>query len=180
MKRVLILGGVRSGKSRFALKLAKNLIGEKSVRFIATANDTSLEKRIEKHKNERPSHWHLVEESLAISSAIQKEGEEDLIILECLTLWLNNLMFSCGNSQEKNFVEKVESKIHSATKELCHTLKKSNKTILIVANEVGLGILPCTTLGNLFADMHGYLNREVASIVEEVYLLCAGLDIRLK
>jgi adenosylcobinamide kinase/adenosylcobinamide-phosphate guanylyltransferase len=178
----LVLGGARSGKSRFALELANNLIFPKEgVRggdaisttrkaYIATAQplDDEMKDRIEKHKKERSGEWTTLEEPLNISTLISDINRSyDIILLDCLTLWLSNLLL---NNKD------VETEIGS----FISSLSNMHCSLLIVSNEVGLGIVPDNALSRRFRDLAGYLNQKMAAIADEVYLVTAGIPLRIK
>lgn len=182
MKRVIfIIGGARSGKSRFALQLANNFpfreAGHKEgaiypmrKAYIATAQaiDDEMRERIERHKKERSGEWTTLEEPLNISTLISDINRSyDIILLDCLTLWLSNLLL---NNKD------VETEIGS----FISSLSNMHCSLLIVSNEVGLGIVPDNALSRRFRDLSGYLNQKMAAIADEVYLVTAGIPLRIK
>ncbi len=163
-----ILGGSRSGKSGFALQRASGAEGRKA--FIATAQafDEEMKDRIERHKLERPAEWTTFEESVALPHLVGRIGNEfDVILVDCLTLWLSNLML---NNHD------VEAEIESflASGRACPS------SLFIVSNEVGMGIVPENALARKFRDYAGTLNRRVAEIAGEVYLIAAGIPLKIK
>ena len=168
-----IIGGTRSGKSRFALQLANNYIlskdgGRKA--YIATAQsmDDEMKERIEKHKKERSDEWATFEEPLNISTLISDIHKSyDIILLDCLTLWLSNLMLN-----NKDVEAETESFISSLSTIHC--------SLFTVSNEVGLGIVPDNALSRRFRDLSGYLNQKMAALADEVYLVTAGIPLKIK
>ncbi len=167
---ILILGGAKSGKSRVAIELAKKL-GHKRA-FLATALpcDEEMREKIEKHKSQRDSSWTTYEEPLEVSSILLALREKyDVIVIDCLTLWLNNLLL-----EGKNFGRYCEDLIEKLieTGKNCH--------VVIVSNEVGLGIVPETPLGRKFRDYAGYLNQKVAQISDKVYFVISGIPMKIK
>jgi adenosylcobinamide kinase/adenosylcobinamide-phosphate guanylyltransferase len=177
-----IIGGARSGKSRFALQLANNYIPSKegvhggdaisSMRkaYIATAQamDDEMKERIVKHKEERSGEWATFEEPLNISTLIADINKSyDVILVDCLTLWLSNLLLN-----NKNVEKEIELFISS--------LSIINSSLFAVSNEVGLGIVPDNALSRKFRDLSGYLNQAVAAVANEVYLVTAGIPLKIK
>ena len=163
-----IIGGARSGKSSFALQKASALPGSKAYIATAQALDNEMRERIEKHKKERPEEWMTFEEPLNISALIKDiQDKHDVILLDCLTLWLSNLML---NNLD------LEKEIDL----FCSSLFTVHCSLFIVSNEVGMGIVPDNELSRRFRDLSGYLNRKVAEIADEVYLVTAGIPIKIK
>ena len=167
----LVLGGVRSGKSRFALKIASRTA---NVTFLATARalDDEMRRKIERHRNERPSHWRTQEEPLKVAQAISAEQDTaELLVVDCLTLFAANLMEVCGD--DKNAMQ-------TAIDELCAALCKTNRQVVLVSNEVGSGIVPAYATGRQFRDLLGEMNQRVAAIADNVVLMIAGLPLPIK
>ena len=168
----LVLGGVRSGKSRYAQQLAAQA---ERVTVIATAQahgDEEMEERIARHCAERPAHWRTVEEPLELSGAIRTAAVEcDLILVDCLTLYAANLL--------DRFPEDRGS-IEAAFRELLESLGGSDCRVVLVANEVGSGIVPEYPSGRRFRDLAGELNQRVAAVADRVLLMVAGLPLVLK
>ncbi len=170
-KITFILGGARSGKSTYALDLAKKR-AQKTV-FIATclALDKEMKQRIELHKKSRPADWQTFEEPYNISKVLKKIGDKfDCIIIDCLTLLVSNLMLS----KDKN--NSIETKI---TKIIAH-LKKTKSISIIVSNEVGLGIVPVNRLARNFRDIAGLVNRIAAREADEVLFMVSGIPLKIK
>ena len=166
----LLLGGARSGKSKFAVELAR---GNGKVAFIATATctDDEMEKRIEAHRRSRPREWLTVEEALNVSEWIDEHGDEfDVVIIDCITLWLSNCL-AFGMSDEA---------ILDAVEKLLNACKGRKCNAIIVSNEVGMGVVPMTHIGRRFRDLLGEANQKLASCADCVYWLCAGIPVRLK
>ena len=169
-KITLILGGARSGKSNYALSLAKKY---KKVAFIATCLglDKEMQERIRLHKEARPKHWETFEETKELAKLIGKLSNSfDCILIDCLTLLVSNLVLG-GDSQEQ-VVEKI--------KKLLFVLSKKKAKIILVSNEVGLGLVPVNKLGREFRDIAGKINQVVASEVDEVLFMVAGLPMNIK
>jgi len=169
-KITLILGGARSGKSSYALSLAKRY---KKVAFIATCQglDKEMRQRIKLHKETRPKHWETFEEPRELTKLLVKmDNSFDCIVIDCLTLLVSNLILS-ANSQ-KQIIEKVQESLL--------ILNKKKARIILVSNEVGLGLVPANKLGRKFRDIAGKVNQIVASSANEVLFIVAGLPLNIK
>jgi len=174
-KCILLLGGARSGKSAHAQKLGENL-GSK-VLFVATAQglDEEMRVRIEAHKRVRPAHWRTLELSSHLAKGIESQaGEADFIIVDCLTLLMSNLLVV--GSESPGMEERIMGEVLS----LIETMDRMSATFVIVSNEVGSGLVPENALGRLYRDLLGKANQKVAARADEVYLLVAGLPLRVK
>lgn len=168
MARTLILGGARSGKSRYALELGES-VSEDRV-FVATGVgfDVGMRERIERHRADRDASWRTVEESVRVWDVIGSEcGEGRVVVLDCLTLWLNNLMLE-------------ERDVESDLERLVESLEGVEGDVILVSNEIGLGLVPDTELGREFRDLHGRMNQRVASVCDRVLLMVAGLGVVVK
>jgi len=169
MSTHLILGGARSGKSRFAQALAEERAGE--VQLIVTAEilDEEMRERVAKHRAERPSHWHVTEAPVDLPEAIKRLAQPSACVLvDCLTLWLSNILCTQPDTLESH-VQSLLSAIQSAQGQL-----------VLVSNEVGWSIVPENKLARLFRDEQGRLNQRVAALCDEVTLVAAGLPLKLK
>ncbi|HCC69520.1 MAG TPA: bifunctional adenosylcobinamide kinase/adenosylcobinamide-phosphate guanylyltransferase [Nitrospiraceae bacterium] len=167
-KIVFILGGARSGKSAFALKEASKISGKKA--YIATAEslDEEMRQRIEEHKRKRGDDWVTYEEPLKIVDLVKKmKSEYNVILIDCLTLWLSNLMHN--NLDIRHEIENLVS-----------TLRITHHASYIVSNEVGMGIVPDNKMARDFRDLAGFLNQKIAEIADEVYLVTAGIPVKIK
>ena len=167
----LVLGGVRSGKSRFALEIASRAF---NVTFIATAraSDDEMRRKIERHQSERPAHWRTREEPLQLAEAISSaQSGSEATVVDCLTLFAANLMDAYGDNR---------SAIDASIDELCSALRKSDGKIVLVSNEVGSGIVPEYAAGRQFRDLLGEMNQRVAAVADNVVLMIAGLPVPIK
>lgn len=185
-KIVFITGGARSGKSSFAMKEASKIHGKRL--YIATAEplDDEMKERIERHKKERPGDWDTVEEPMNIAEVMREAPKEyDVMVLDCLTLWMSNLLIRVHNTEDSTQI--IETEIGN----LLDTVKMlknsslpdsapSNCSLYIVSNEVGLGIVPDNKLARMFRDYAGMLNQRIAEIADEVYMVLAGIPLRIK
>ena len=168
MSRTLVLGGARSGKSGYALGLGES-VGLDRV-FVATGVgfDEGMRERIARHRADRGSSWRTVEEAVEVWDVIARECREGrVVVLDCLTLWLNNLMLE-GRDVESDLERLVES-LEGVTGEL-----------ILVSNEVGMGLVPETELGREFRDLHGRMNQAVAGVCDRVLFMVAGLPVVVK
>ncbi|MDT9546883.1 MAG: bifunctional adenosylcobinamide kinase/adenosylcobinamide-phosphate guanylyltransferase [Chlorobium sp.] len=172
MKRVVfVTGGARSGKSSFALNLA---LGFQSRVFLATAQafDSEMEERIQKHRDERGTGFTTVEEPISLSHALlQVPSDTEVVLVDCLTVWTGNLMHRFG--------EQAEEIIERETASLIGVLQNPPCSIILVSNEVGMGIVPENAMARKFRDLAGIVNQKVAATATEAYLLCSGLPIQL-
>lgn len=168
-KLVLVTGGARSGKSRFALDLAREAGGR--LAFLATARpgDPEMEARIARHRAERGDGWLLVEEPNDPAGALSTLGAE-AVVLDCLTLWVSNRMEM--RTDEEILEEDVPRLLGAAG--------RFQNVLVVVTNEVGLGVVPATPLGRRFRDIAGLVNQRFAGEAEEVHVLWAGIPHRLK
>ncbi len=169
-KITFVVGGARSGKSSFALKKAGAMPGRKA--YIATAEplDEEMRDRIERHRRERGSDWETVEEPLGIAETIRAaSGKYGVFLVDCLTLWLTNLL--CRDHNVEDAVDDFLNSLLSAS---------GSSRFFVVSNEVGMGIVPDNALSRRFRDLAGHLNQEMAKIAGEVYLVTAGIPLRIK
>jgi len=168
-KITIVLGGARSGKSYYALTEASRIKGKKA--FVATAEalDDEMHIRIENHKKERGSDWDTYEEPLHIAPLIERiKGKYDVILLDCLTLWVSNIMHA-------GFDIAVE------TEKLISSISITPPAPLyIISNEVGLGLVPESPLGREYRDNLGHVNRLVAQAATDVIFMVAGIPLKVK
>lgn len=168
--RELILGGVRSGKSALAERRAVESGLAVSYIATATAGDTEMAARIAHHRQRRPPTWQIVEEPCHLASALRSTAAPDrCVIVDCLTLWLTNLLLA----EEAALLERERSL-------LLETLPALPGQIVLVSNEVGLGIVPLGELSRRFADEAGRLHQQLAALCERVTFVAAGLPLTLK
>ena len=170
----LVIGGARSGKSRFAQSLCSSAA---RVVYVATARaeDAEMAARIRRHRETRPHHWTTVEEPLAISAAVERLAREcDALLLDCLTLWLGNFCWEHRGLEAAEMERTALAEISrlAAASAACHTI--------VVTNEVGCGLVPDTPLGRLFRDLQGFVNQQVACSADWVYLVVAGIAMPIK
>ncbi len=164
----LILGGARSGKSRYAEGLVEGVARGGTYCATAQAGDREMADRIAAHRARRGPFWRTVEEPLALAPVIATETtSERPLLIDCLTLWLSNLLLAGRRADEEAAM-------------LCSALRLAGGPVVLVANEVGLGLVPETPLSRQFRDAAGRLNQQVAALADRVVFLAAGLPLVLK
>jgi len=167
----LVLGGARSGKSRYAQALAERAA---EVVFLATAQpcDDEMRVRIERHRQERPATWKTVEVPLELESAVRKHGSRSsFLLIDCLTTFATNLMLM-GNGNRDVIFAHIDR--------VCSALRESSASAVIVSNEVGEGIIPSSEMGRHFRDLLGEINQRVARQSDNVILMVAGYPMAVK
>ena len=203
-KFILILGGARSGKSKFAQDLAKSL-GEK-VLFVATGAplDEEMTLRIEAHKRSRPKSWRTLEISVNVGQSLPREsGDAEVVLLDCLTLLVSNVILkplNFGSSEgavEDNYIcslkaspsrhrerceaiSEAETQVMTELEQLIDFIDKYKGTFIVVSNEVGLGLVPENKLGRVYRDLLGNANQFLAQRATDVYFMAAGIPLKIK
>jgi adenosylcobinamide kinase/adenosylcobinamide-phosphate guanylyltransferase len=181
-KCILIIGGAGSGKSHFAQELASKL-GE-TVLFVATAEagDEEMRQRIEEHKRRRPAAWGTLEVTTQVGSQIlEKIGDAQVVIVDCITLLVNNIFSQCNDQTGKQIdAPLIEKRLMTEVGELIECINRLDAGFIIVTNEVGLGLVPANRLGRLYRDLLARANRMLAQTADEVYLMVAGLPVPIK
>ncbi len=172
---ILITGGARSGKSRHAQKLGEALPGRKL--FIATCpvTDEEMHQRIERHRLDRQgAGWQTIEETVNLEQALVGNSDSDVVLIDCLTLWINNLLFTdAGNMLDE---EAVSVKV----RKLVAACAKRPGVVIMVTNEVGLGIVPENGLARRYRDLVGRCNQEIASTADKVIMSICGIPLNIK
>lgn len=181
-KIVLFLGGARSGKSRYALEYARRKAANVLFVATATAGDEEMRQRIEAHKKERPGGWRTLEAYEKVAAQIEANaGGADLIIIDCVTLLVNNVFCRFDINRFDTVVEDVlEKEVMEEIGHLLETFEKVPASFLIVSNEVGFGVVPETRMGRLYRDLLGKANQILASSADEVYCFVAGIPLQVK
>ncbi len=175
-RTILITGGARSGKSNFAEKLAQQF--EAPLCYLATAQalDCEMEARIKLHSERRGEQWHTLEEPLDLTLAVKEsDGRYQVILVDCITLWLSNLLFAYENQEGE-----VETLIMQDVQQLAEVLQGMATTVILVSNEVGMGIVPENGLARLYRDIAGRANQFLAAAADEVHLVVSGIPLKLK
>ena len=166
----LVIGGARSGKSRYAENAA--IASGKPVIYIATSEvrDNEMAARVAIHKAQRPSHWRVIEEPLTLAKVLKENSREDnCILVDCLTLWLSNCLFTESDNIWADY-----------KKALLDALVELPGQVILVTNEVGCGIIPMGEMTRQYVDEAGLLHQEIAAQVSKVTLVTAGLPMSLK
>ena len=169
---IFVIGGCRSGKSTCAIQTAEKVPAEHKI-FIATCvpQDDEMKRRVARHQKERSQNWVTVEAPLDLPEAIlQNSRRGDVILVDCLTLWVSNLLIETGD----------EKKIEDTIPQLIEALEKATCPIVLVSNEVGTGIVPENRLARQFRDITGWVNQAVARCANKVVWMVAGIPVTVK
>ena len=181
-KIILLLGGARSGKSSYAQELAKKMSTKGLFVATAQAGDDDMRRRIENHKLKRPAAWRTLEITTDIGKAIENEIEDDqIVIIDCITLLISNI-FSRYDENTFAIIEDsiLEKDVLSEIDDLLKCLQRTEASFIIISNEVGLGIVPDNRMGRLYRDILGRVNQMLSHEADEVYLMAAGIPLRVK
>jgi adenosyl cobinamide kinase/adenosyl cobinamide phosphate guanylyltransferase len=170
MSVTLLLGGARSGKSSFAVRYAAQCSGRVVVLATAPPVDDDMERRIARHRQERPAGWETIEETVDLLGALDRVADDpDVLIIDCLTLWTSNMMWH-GHS---------DGTIVEAAEESAAWCRARARRVIVISNEVGLGIHPDTALGRRYRDVLGSVNQRWATAAADALLMVAGRALRL-
>jgi len=184
-KLILILGGARSGKSTYAQKLAKEIAtGSGQVAYVATgvACDDEMRARVEQHRRFRPPQWATIEAPTEVAQVIKNAGGEyTVMIVDCLTTLVTNWLAERGPLEEptESMVE-LEEAILGRVEDLVRAAEGAKATVILVSNEVGLGVVPSFKAGRVFRDLAGLANQFIAHEADEVYMMWAGIPQKIK
>jgi adenosylcobinamide kinase / adenosylcobinamide-phosphate guanylyltransferase len=179
-KSILILGGVRSGKSQFAQDLASRIGGP--VLFVATGEglDEEMRQRIDEHKRMRPSGWRTVEAPFGIGPRVREQiGDARVVIVDCLTLLVSNVIGRCGDPEQVD-AGLVSRKVSAEIDQLAACIGQVDATIIVVSNEVGMGLVPDNRVGRIYRDCLGKANRDLAQRADTVCFMVAGIPMTVK
>ena len=170
-RMIFITGGCRSGKSRYALHYANQHFSRKLFMATCEALDEEMVQRIENHKKVRGPEWQTIEEPIEIVRKISESGRGgEVILIDCLTLWLYNLLMKWDN----------DLKIIDETEKLIKTIKQNPASFILVSNEVGMGIVPADPLSRRYRDLLGTMNQKIAEALDTVIFMVSGIPIFLK
>jgi len=180
-KIILVTGGSRSGKSSFAENLLKD---KDDVLYIATSivTDDEMKDRVDKHRKRRNSKWDTFEGYTNLDEALECNNKK-YILLDCVTIMTTNIMFKEEEDFDKISMERVDEitqNIKNEFDKLINKAKDQNKTLIMVTNEVGLGLVPSYKLGRIFRDTAGFINQHIGNLADEVYLVCCGQPLKIK
>jgi adenosylcobinamide kinase/adenosylcobinamide-phosphate guanylyltransferase len=189
-KLTLILGGARSGKSTYAEQKAEELGGE-NVLYVATSEtkDAEMRLRVEKHRHARPSSWGTLEASYNVAQALRREkSEAKVLLLDCITFLVANHLLRAAGPDGDPFADlsgdpfdaQIEADVVGEIEGLVAFVQESHIEMLAVSNEVGLGVVPPYELGRAYRDILGRANQILARHADEVYLLVAGIPMKVK
>jgi adenosylcobinamide kinase / adenosylcobinamide-phosphate guanylyltransferase len=187
--KTLVLGGARSGKSNYAESLAETLtqLGNKQVLYIATAKqpkahaDSEMQARIAHHQARRNPAWKTLEVPLLLGEAIQMHStSKRIVVVDCLTVWLSNLLFDPSTIYPEVGIIDLPANFVIQRQALLDVLSKAKGDIILVSNEVGMGLVPMGAINRLFVDEAGRLNQAVAAVCDRVVFVAAGCPLVLK
>lgn len=168
--KTLVLGGAKSGKSQYCVEELKGKYKRPCLVVTAEIKDQEMALRIARHRENRPKDWKVIEEPVNLSLCLREMDEDtDVVLVDCLTLWLSNILLRFGASGVRPLID-----------ELVGEVKDFRKDLFLVSNEVGLGIVPDNELARLFRDLAGKLNQEMASVCDSVIFVLAGIPLRLR
>lgn len=166
---IFLTGGARSGKSSLATSLATRIGAPVSLIATARADDEEMARRIEEHRLRRPQDWTVFEEAIDLVAAVRSAPDRDTVVIDCVTLWISNLM-----------VERNDAEISSTVDSAVDAIEGRSGETIVVSNEVGAGVVPMHALGRRFRDLQGRANQSFASVAERAYLVVAGKTLRLQ
>ncbi len=174
---IVILGGARSGKSKYAQELVMGRGGKVLFVATATASDNEMRKRIAEHQSKRPSDWLTLEAPTHVGEAISAALPADWILLDCVTLLAGNILLSLNDSSNP---EDFQDRLMAEIEDLMLVITRSQASVVIVSNEVGLGLVPPYPLGRVYRDGLGRANQLLASRADTVVLMVAGIPLAVK
>lgn len=183
-KVILVTGGARSGKSNFAESLCRDR--NNSTAYIATsvAFDDEMKERVRKHQESRPKEWKTYEIYKDIYTIIEEIGKNhETVILDCVTLLVNNLMFSSGldiDTATEQEINELEDYIKDQVNKLIAEVRKTNLYFVMVTNEIGLGVVPSYKLGRVYCDFVGRINQLLGKLSDEVHFVVCGIPMKIK
>jgi adenosylcobinamide kinase/adenosylcobinamide-phosphate guanylyltransferase len=175
-RTIFITGGARSGKSAFAEKLVREFGAP--LGYLATAQtlDSEMDDRVRRHLERRGDQWQTIEEPIHLSQALARcDGQYQAVLVDCITLWLSNMLLKYEQSGED-----IEARILEDVQRLKTTLHGMVTPVIIVSNEVGMGIVPENSLARLFRDIAGKTNQVLAAAADEMHVVISGIPLKLK
>ena len=178
-----ITGGARSGKSTYAERIAKE--SQRKIAYVATSIpfDDGMKNRIKKHRAQRPSEWATIEkyDDFDQVTHLEEYQNADILLVDCVTVMINNLMFYSGldfDTCEVEEVDKLEKSIIEEVKKLTNLAKE--KDMIIVSNELGMGLVPAYKMGSYYRDIVGRINQYIAANADDVYFVVSGIQMKIK
>ena len=184
VKIIFVIGGARSGKSSFVLNEVSTLEGTRAYIATGEALDEEMHDRISKHKDDRGPEWSTYEEPVDVAEVLTDiKDKYRVVVIDCLTLWLSNVMMRLKNKEQRT--KTTEKSVEEFINELKSLKNSSHVThhasrLFIVSNELGMGIVPENEMAREFRDLAGFLNQKVAAIADEVYMVTAGIPVKIK
>ncbi len=183
----LVIGGARSGKSAWADQRAQQSGRQVLYVATATAGDDEMAERIAAHRSQRPSHWRTIEEPTGLLHAIQANATPgDAVVVDCLTLWVSNVLLKgIGPERDANMMlptvwTAIEASVVNEAQVLLSDARDRDLTLILVSNEVGMGVVPATSVGRHYRDILGRVNQVVGSTADALILMVAGLAVDLR
>lgn len=174
---IYISGGCRSGKSAYAQELAESFPGRRAYLATCPPIDAEMERRIERHQHQRKSRgWTTVEAPLNLNTAVQQAKDFDILLIDCLTLWINNLLYQA--EQDGRFL--TEQQIGDHCDELVQSCRQRGQTIIFVTDELGMGLVPSEASSRHYRDCLGHCNQTIAKLADEAVFIVSGLPLTLK
>ena len=174
---IYVSGGCRSGKSAYAQTLAESLPGRHAYLATCPRIDDEMDMRIDRHQQERAGRgWETIEEPVALDQAVLNAQDVDVILVDCLTLWVNNLLYVAEQHQQ----ELTEADIEPHCHKFVNACRQGQQTVIVVSNEVGMGLVPENPLSRRYRDLIGRCNQLVAKAADEAIFMVSGLPLRLK
>lgn len=175
---ILILGGARSGKSEYAQRLAEKMGRPVLYVATATAGDEEMARRIARHRAARPAHWRTLEAPAGIGQALAAAiADAEVVLVDCLTLLVSNLLMELGEAADE---ETLEGEVIGELEGLLNVCTARGTTLIVVSNEVGMGLVPPYPMGRVYRDALGQANRWLAARAERVVLMVAGIPLDIK
>ena len=174
---IYISGGCRSGKSDYAQKLAESLPGKRAYLATCPLIDEEMEQRIALHQQQRiKQQWETIETPIDLTGTIETAGDFDILLIDCLTLWINNLLYEAEQKGETL----TEQMISNQCAELVNVCRKTNQTIIFVSNELGMGLVPADSVSRRYRDCLGRCNQTIARLADKAIFMVSGIPLTLK
>ncbi len=174
---VYVSGGCRSGKSAYAQELAESLPGHKAYVATCPVIDSEMDERIVRHQKDREGrNWQTIEAPVDLAGALKDAGDYDVLLVDCLTLWINNLLYEAEQREEDLDEDGVRSKCLDLVSACC----RPHQTIIFVSNELGMGLVPADSVSRRYRDLVGRCNQMIAEAADDAVFMVSGLPLTLK
>jgi len=169
---ILVIGGMKSGKSTWALELGEKSASTRAFIATATARDDEMKRKIIAHQRERGDRWNTLEEPRAVAQLLKDRGKDyEIVLIDCLTLWVSNLL-TIYSLTEDTVLHEIDA--------LMEVLSESSTPVILVSNEVGMGIMPADSLSRCYQGLLGSVNKQIAGIADSVYFMVSGIPQKIK